>query len=182
MNRAMPERPVPVQYDQLLLDLKARQQAGEHMPCPRCGKDTMKPDLHTNALSRHADLFICDQCGTAEAMLDFMNNPLPLTMWAICKPLRPASGFGGMTAADVLAKVMIDQLHTLIAIYKLCEAYPENRDEYRAEAYETCPGLTELWTEPFTARYDSKDSPVMLRFRMTESGDVQVAANILEAK
>ena len=41
MNRAMPERPVLVQYDQLLLDLKARQQAGEHMPCPRCGKDTM---------------------------------------------------------------------------------------------------------------------------------------------
>ena len=50
--------------EQILLDLKARQQAGEHMPCPRCGKDTMKPDLHTNALSRHADLFICDQCGT----------------------------------------------------------------------------------------------------------------------
>lgn len=62
------------------------------------------------------------------------------------------------------------------------KAYPENRDEYRAEAYETCPGLTELWTESFTARYDSKDSPVMLRFRMTESGDVQGAANILEAK
>ena len=34
-----------------LLDLKARQQAGEHMPCPRCGKDTMKPDLLTNALA-----------------------------------------------------------------------------------------------------------------------------------
>ena len=65
MNRAMPERPVLVQYDQLLLDLKARQQAGEHMPCPRCGKDNMKPDLYTNALSRHAVLFICDQCGTA---------------------------------------------------------------------------------------------------------------------
>ena len=132
MNRVTPEQPVPVQYDQLLLDLKARQQAGEHMPCPRCGKDTMKPGLHTNALSRHADLYVCDQCGTAEAMLDFMNNPLPLTMWAICKPLRPASGFGGMTAADMLAKVMTEQLHTLIAIYKLCEAYPENRDEYPA--------------------------------------------------
>ena len=182
MNRVTPEQTLGKQNNPILLDLKARQQAGEHMPCPRCGKDTMKPELHTNALSRHADLFICDQCGTAEAMLDFMNNPLPLTMWAICKPLRPASGFGGMTAADVLAKVMTDQLHTLIAIYKLCEAYPENRDEYRAKAYETCPGLTELWTEPFTARYESKDSPVMLRFRMTDSGDVQVAANILEAK
>ena len=74
MNRMTPEQPVTMQYDQLLLDLKARQQAGEHMPCPRCGKDTMKPELHTNALSRHADLYVCDQCGTAEAMLAFMNN------------------------------------------------------------------------------------------------------------
>ena len=41
-----------------VLDLKARQQAGEHMLCPRCGMDTMKPALHTNALSRHADLYI----------------------------------------------------------------------------------------------------------------------------
>jgi predicted RNA-binding Zn-ribbon protein involved in translation (DUF1610 family) len=63
-----------------LLDLKARQEAGEKMPCPRCGRDTMKPDLHTNALSRHADgIYVCDDCGTAEAMLDFMRNPLPLS-------------------------------------------------------------------------------------------------------
>lgn len=86
-------------------DLRARQQAGEHMRCPRCGQDTMKPDLKTNALSRHVEnVYICDSCGTAEALLDFMKQELPLTMWAICKPLRPASGFGGMTAADVLAK------------------------------------------------------------------------------
>ena len=56
-----------------LLDLKARQEAGEQMPCPRCGRDTMKPVLVTNALSRHADgVFICDDCGSAEAMLDFI--------------------------------------------------------------------------------------------------------------
>ena len=36
-------------------DLRARQQAGEHMRCPRCGQDTMKPDLKTNALSRHVE-------------------------------------------------------------------------------------------------------------------------------
>ena len=81
-----------------LADLRARQHAGEHMRCPRCGQDTMKPDLKTNALSRHVeDVYICDSCGTAEALLDFMKQELPLTMWAICKPLRPASGFGGMT-------------------------------------------------------------------------------------
>ena len=82
MNRVTPKQPVVTQYNQLLLDLKARQQTGEHMPCPRCGMDTMKPALHTNALSRHADLYICDKCGTAEALLDFMNNPLPLSCWA----------------------------------------------------------------------------------------------------
>lgn len=32
--------------------------------CPRCGRDTMTPDLLTNALSRKADIMICDECGT----------------------------------------------------------------------------------------------------------------------
>ena len=44
-------------------DLKARQEAGEHMLCPRCGRDTMKENIHTNALSRHADIYLCDACG-----------------------------------------------------------------------------------------------------------------------
>ena len=43
-----------------LLDLKARQQDGEHMPCPRCGEDRMKEPVHTNALSRMADVYVCD--------------------------------------------------------------------------------------------------------------------------
>ena len=57
MNSMTPEQTLGKQNNPILLDLKARQQAGEHMPCPRCGKDAMKPDLHTNALSRHADLW-----------------------------------------------------------------------------------------------------------------------------
>ena len=46
-----------------LLDLKARQEAGEHMMCPRCGRDAMKAPVHTNALSRTADVYVCDACG-----------------------------------------------------------------------------------------------------------------------
>ena len=61
-----------------LLDLKARQQAEEHMLCPRCGADTMKEPVCTNALSRVADLYVCDSCGTAEAMLAFMKQDLSL--------------------------------------------------------------------------------------------------------
>ena len=33
-----------------LSDLKARQKAGEPMRCSRCGADTMKEPVHTNAL------------------------------------------------------------------------------------------------------------------------------------
>ena len=63
-----------------LADLKARQEAGEHMSCPRCGKDTMKPALYTNALSRVADgIFVCDDCGTQEALLAFMQTRCPWT-------------------------------------------------------------------------------------------------------
>lgn len=67
-------------------DLKARQNASEHMPCPRCGRDTMKESIHTNALSRHADIYICDACGMEEAMLKFMINPLPMREWACFRP------------------------------------------------------------------------------------------------
>ena len=38
----------------MLADLKARQESGEHMVCPRCGYDRMKPEIYTNAVSREA--------------------------------------------------------------------------------------------------------------------------------
>ncbi len=66
-----------------LLDFKARQEAGEHLPCPCCGKYRMKPALDTNALSRQADIMICDECGQGEAVLAFLGTPYPLECWAI---------------------------------------------------------------------------------------------------
>ena len=48
------------------LDLIARQQAGEMMPCPRCGADSMKRPIHTNAMSRTGAL-ICASESVAEA-------------------------------------------------------------------------------------------------------------------
>ena len=89
-----------------LLDLKARQQAGEHMPCPRCGADTLKEPIHTNALSRATDLYVCDACGSAEAMLAFMKQDYPLTCWAAFQPVRPPSDLGALPAAEVLQRVL----------------------------------------------------------------------------
>ena len=45
-----------------LQDFKARQESGERLPCPRCGKDAMNPELYTNALSRVFDIMVCDAC------------------------------------------------------------------------------------------------------------------------
>lgn len=61
-----------------------RQKNGMHY-CPRCGRDTVKDHLATNAISRHADLYVCDACGTDEAIRAFTGNPLPLAEWAIAK-------------------------------------------------------------------------------------------------
>ena len=76
-----------------LRDLKAAQVADTPMRCPRCGADTMKHPMHTNALSRVADLYICDSCGTAEALLDFMGQTYPLHRWSVFEPQKPDSDF-----------------------------------------------------------------------------------------
>lgn len=57
---------------------------GTHL-CPRCGQLTVKDRLHTNALSRHAHIYICDACGMDEAIRDWKGNTLPLKDWAIAK-------------------------------------------------------------------------------------------------
>ena len=65
-------------------DFAAAQEDGVHF-CPRCGRWTVKEKLHTNALSRHADVYICDACGNDEAVREMKGDPLPLKDWAIAK-------------------------------------------------------------------------------------------------
>ena len=66
----------------VLLDFKARQEAGERLPCPRCGRDTMKTALYSNALSRAFDIMVCDECGVSEALESFADKPKPIGEWA----------------------------------------------------------------------------------------------------
>ena len=166
--------------ESVLLDLKARQKAGEPMRCPRCGADTMKEPVYTNALSRIADIYICDACGSAEAMLAFMNQQYPLTSWWTFQPERPESDFKDLPAADVLMRVQMEQVSTLTQICKRCIEDPGHAAEYRLEAFGSCPGLTELWPQPFQAKYDAADGAVLIRFRSDVNGGLQVAANIME--
>lgn len=45
--------------------------------CPRCGGNM---DSH-NAVSRYADIYICSDCGTEEALLDLAGKPLRASKW-----------------------------------------------------------------------------------------------------
>ncbi len=53
--------------------------------CPRCGRMSVKDRLRTNALSRHATVYVCDACGMDEAVRDWKGKPLPLKDWAIAQ-------------------------------------------------------------------------------------------------
>lgn len=62
-----------------------RRQAGGCTVCPRCGR-SMKPKLHTNALSRQlAGVYVCDNCGMDEALRAFACCPLLLEEWSAAR-------------------------------------------------------------------------------------------------
>ena len=161
-----------------LLDLKARQEAGEQMPCPRCGRDTMKPVMVTNALSRHADgVFICDDCGSAEAMLDFMRNPLPLECWALFRDGEGTADFKAVPGEEAMKTIKAEHVPRLIRIFK---AWKDGTDfkALRITARKECPGLTQIWDEPFQALYTVADGEIVIRFRQNNDA-VEVAADHL---
>lgn len=68
-----------------LIEEFAKVQVGGFFPCPRCGKMAMNEKPTRNALSRCAKVYICDECGTDEAMRAFSGNPLPLEEWYIAR-------------------------------------------------------------------------------------------------
>ena len=83
-----------IQMRMVLADLKARQQAGEHMPCPRCGEDTLAGRPRRNALSRQADVYVCSRCGVDEALRAMRGDLKPLSEWAIFISKPTAIGGG----------------------------------------------------------------------------------------
>ena len=162
-----------------LADLKARQQVGENLPCPRYGRKTMKEAVCTNALSRHADIFICDQCGTDEAMLDFMRNPLPIEDWACVQ--KQFDGYLPDTIEEHIDTISHEHIPFLTSLYQrwLDEQGHEDFREYRNAARKRCPGLTELWTEPFQAEYTAKDgSRALVRFRVKDD-EIQYVIDVM---
>ncbi len=68
--------------------------AADPPKCQRCGTP-LAPHLMATALSRYADVHICNACGMDEALQDAAHVPLPLEEWDAVKCNRlPASEKG----------------------------------------------------------------------------------------
>ena len=78
----------------------------------------------TNALSRHADgIYVCDDCGSAEAMLDFMRNPLPLACWAQSREGEATADFKAVPGEEALKTIPCNDF---LCIYILCLSSAKN--------------------------------------------------------
>jgi predicted RNA-binding Zn-ribbon protein involved in translation (DUF1610 family) len=165
---------------QTLADLKARQEHGERMSCPRCGQDIMNPDARRNVVSRHADVFVCDDCGMAEAMLECMNNPLPLSRWHCFREESLHHDFKALTADAAAERLRKEQVPCLVGLYErwIREQADDDFEAYRREAHRRFPGLTELWNSPFQAAYDVADGRLLIRFRTGERG-TEIAIDLI---
>ena len=164
-----------------LLNLRARQEAGEHMNCPRCGRDTMYDKLYTNALSREADgIFICSDCSTQEGLCAFMNNPLPIEDWAIFNPDKHDTYFKDTPGEQAWEHIQKDQTRILQELYVrwLAEKAGADFKPYRKEALRRCPGLSFMTERPFSAVYKVAEGELVLRFKSTAKG-VKISKDIL---
>ena len=72
------------------LERFARLQKEHLYACPRCGRWKMKERTATNALSRSADVYICDECGMDEAIRDMKGTTIPLTDWSLIQVFEAA--------------------------------------------------------------------------------------------
>ena len=150
-----------------LLDLKAKQDAGEKMPCPRCGRNELRVPLTHNALSRYADLYICSECGMTEAGLAMMNNPLPIAQWAVFQDTAPSLDFKALSMQEAVVRILSNQIEDLLRLHKswVLREKGLSFDALRAKALTTCPGMVDLWENPFCAVYLARDGQVLVRFR-----------------
>ena len=109
-----------------LSDLRRREEAGEQTLCPRCGINRLKPALHTNALSRYVEgVYVCDECGLSEALLDYMNNPIPTEAWAIFQESIPQADFRDTPGAEVWEQIRMVHGPVLIQLYKRWKKDPK---------------------------------------------------------
>lgn len=138
-----------------------KQKRHELTTCPRCGKDTMLPDLEANPISRYVDVHICPECELSEADLDVMNSPRPLPWWDALPPYIPKGNFLNMDVRDAERFIRRTQGPRICELYKRLQQ-GDDPDEVQTDAWESLVGLHSIYLQPFKLVYECKDERVVI--------------------
>lgn len=163
----------------MMTDLRERQAAGERMRCPRCGRDSMLPDLEANSKCAVPGVWICNLCRTTMDELLREKNVETDTeygylYWDMFRAQRPASDFEFRAVSDVAEEVEREQLDSILELYK--EWRDSNKTivdemETRTVAFLTCRGLDSIYMGPyFTLRYIAANGTVFAKVRDGDHG------------
>ena len=71
--------------NQIFEKWREAQKCNCYLPCPRCGKNSMNINMYQNALSRRANIYICSDCGTSEALEEFDGYTQDISGWWVFK-------------------------------------------------------------------------------------------------
>ncbi|MPN61772.1 hypothetical protein SDC9_209514 [bioreactor metagenome] len=102
-----------------------------------------------------------------EAGLAMMNNPLPIEQWAVFQDKAPRLDFKALSMQEAVVRILSSQMEDLLRLHKAWVLREEGQsfDALRIQALTTCPGLVDLWENPFCAVYLARDGKVLARFR-----------------
>ena len=106
---------------------------------------------------------------------------MPVDEWAFLNPDLSSVDFKDLPGKAVWEQIRMDQGPTLINLFKRWTMEEPGADfkAYRREAMKCCPGLTQIWEQPFQAMYEVADGQLILRFRNTDDG-VEITADLME--
>ena len=121
------------------------QKAGAVLPCPRCGHTRMEENLYRNSLSRRADIYMCQSCGTDESIVDFKGVSDGTDSWWVSETVLKKQKINGIengyfnikTTKDVVLTrsdiddIMVGALEGGITYW--CDKAEVVQDEYYGE-------------------------------------------------
>jgi hypothetical protein len=106
-----------------------------------------------------------------------MRNPLPLECWAQFQEGEATADFKAVPGEEALKAIKAEHVPRLIRIFQQWKAGADFK-ALRITAMKECPGLTQIWEEPFQALYTVADGEIVIRFRQNNDA-VEVAADHL---
>ncbi len=108
-----------------------------------------------------------------------MQNPLPIECWALFREDTADVDFKAVSGEEAMKTIKAEHVPRLIRVFRKWKEDGVDFKDLRSEAIRECPGLTQIWEQPFQALYQVADGEVVVRFR--EQGDaVEIAADLLK--